>query len=314
MMRILTIAILGAAVLYGGYWFLGRAAVQRGGTEAIARLEAAGWEVEIAERETVGFPSRFDTRLTEPRLTTPGGLTWSMPFLQIYALSWQPGRLIAEWPEQQELAWDGGAASIDAREMRASASVRAGTSLPLDRATLEAGETRIATEAGPVAFSELLAAIRPATGEENGYDVYAQASGLSALGVIEGATLTFDAKARLDAPIDRHALAAPRPRPEHIVFNRVSLKGSALDLSLRGELDIDAVGRSSGELSVETGDWRPVVAALREAGLLAADQLSLVEAGLQRLAPDGRVTLPLAVESGRIRLGPLPLGEAPRWF
>ena len=60
-MRLMLIVIFALAALWSGYWAVGSMAVERGTQHMIDQMRAGGWDVEVAEVNTTGFPNRFDT-------------------------------------------------------------------------------------------------------------------------------------------------------------------------------------------------------------------------------------------------------------
>ena len=122
-MRTLFVVVALLAALYGGYWFIGQSQIERRAEAALADLEARGWDVAYSDLSTTGFPSRFDTTVSDIALTSPdGGIAWAAPFVQVFALSYRPNRIIAAWPDMQSLAVGGQRLDIAAQGLRASAS------------------------------------------------------------------------------------------------------------------------------------------------------------------------------------------------
>ena len=161
MLRTLTILVAIAAALYGGYWWLGRGQAEAALTEASEALAARGWTLAWDDLATRGFPSRFDTTLTEPRLASPDGrIAWSGPLLQLLALSYRPTQVIAVLPQQQSLTLGGETFEVETEDMRGSATVRAAASLPLVDATVEIGPTRLDGQRLAGGFEDGLFALR----------------------------------------------------------------------------------------------------------------------------------------------------------
>ncbi len=83
-MRALVIVIGLAALLWSGYWLIGASRATKGTRDWLDARSVDGWMAGAADIRTRGFPNRFDTTLTEPRLALPSGqAVWSAPFLQI---------------------------------------------------------------------------------------------------------------------------------------------------------------------------------------------------------------------------------------
>ena len=103
-MKFLLGLVTALAVLYGGYWFVGQRAVERGAAAAFDQMAADGWEATHAGISTIGFPSRFDTTVTAPRLVDMAtGVGWEAPWIQVFALSYLPNEVIALFPEEQAI-------------------------------------------------------------------------------------------------------------------------------------------------------------------------------------------------------------------
>ena len=148
-MRKLLVLIFALAALWSGYWFVGATAVERGTQVLLDDLRAQGWQVEVADVGTRGFPNRFDTTATQVKLADPlGGFTWTAPFFQVLALSYKPNHVIAALPESQSFELPGQTLQVDSTRMRASLVVEPGTALALDRTTFVAQTARIASTLG----------------------------------------------------------------------------------------------------------------------------------------------------------------------
>lgn len=330
-MRFLTILVAALALLYAGYWLVGSAAAERGARAALEGLRAEGWQVEYSALDTRGFPSRFDTTIAEPTLRDPRtGLGWRAPFLQAFALSYAPNRVILVWPERQEILLPGQTLAVTSADMRASAAIAADTALPLDAVTLEAQQIALASDLGWTAKADsLLAAFRDAGARPGLYDVFAEMRGIRLPDALRRALdpaddlppaldlLRLDAELALDRPLDRHAggAGAAAPRLEALALRDLRLAWGDTILRATGELAIDRAGVPSGEIRLEARGWRAAIRALAGAGALDADLARTYERMAEALAagdPEGALDLTLTLRDGMMRLGPVPLGPAPR--
>ncbi len=142
-MRILIALVLIAAIGWSGYWFYGARSLRGAIRAEIADLRAAGVSVETQSISVTGFPNRFDTMVDAPRLAWPSGLSWSAPFLQVFALSYRPNQVIAALPPTQSISGRFGEATIETGRARASGLFRNDGDLTLDHANLVADEVRI---------------------------------------------------------------------------------------------------------------------------------------------------------------------------
>lgn len=299
-MRILVLIVGALALAYGGYWFVGARAAERAGAAAAEELRRRGWQVAYESLDTRGFPSRFDTTATGVDVTTPRGITWQAPFVQALALSYDPDEAIVVWPERQTLAWRGAEAVVESREMRASVELGLGGTLDVETATLEAGPTRIAT--GPdlwVGFERALAALRPAGGRPDAFDVYAEASGVSLAPALRGSL-----PAQWPATLDRLSLdGLAHTRDRLLEIEAAELSWGPLALAAQGTLAVTPAGRLDGEIVLAVPDPAALADALEATPLGRA-------AGLLRSLPDG-AELPITLRDGAVRLGPVPLGTLP---
>jgi len=103
-MRRLTILVIAAACLYSIYWFVGASRIEVGAKAALAQMQADGWEASHTDLATRGYPSRFDTTITELGLQPPdGSWRYTTPFAQAFALSYRPTHVIAAFADTHEL-------------------------------------------------------------------------------------------------------------------------------------------------------------------------------------------------------------------
>lgn len=347
-MRALLALVMVAAVAWGGYWYAGSRAVLAGARAALAELRDQG-RGDAAGVTLAGFPSRFDLTIEAPRLTGEvGALGWEAPFLQIFALSYQPHHLIAVWPHEQVLTVAGRRLTLNSTDMRASAVAGASLSLPLDHATMVARGLTLTSEAGwDASLRELRLALRRAGPGGAGADKagvalaaapafvddgrdqqigvalgdLAGGTGLRALidpagrlpALLETATLT--AILSFDRPIDRYA-AETGARITAIRDIIGDLRWGDITVSLRGALIISASGLPEGQITVTAREWRRLLAALTEAGAIRPEVAPTVTRMAEALArgsgDPAELTLPLDLGSGWISLGPFPLAPLPR--
>jgi hypothetical protein len=217
-MRWLVALVLALAVIWSGYWFVGARVIEAQADRQFAGAEARGV---VAEREALavrGFPNRFDLTVDGPRLLDPAsGYGWEAPFLQIFALTWQPWHVIVAFPPDQVFTTPFGPARLTAAKMQASIRARPRASLPLEQLTL-VGEGLGLTFAplGPVSARELRFASRDRDGtgmtQEVGLEVLDLSPDpalLARLGDVPDLIerLRVDADLRFDRPIDRFAFA-----------------------------------------------------------------------------------------------------------
>lgn len=332
--------MLGAAValVAGGWsvwWFIGAAAHDRAISGWLETRRSAGWQAEVAELSTRGFPNRFDTRLVEPALADPGqGWAWSAPFIEVLQLAYAPNAAVLAFPPEQRIAVPGAAATLRSTGLRASVRVAPGPSLALTRLSAE-GQALALEGAGWRASADSLAAHlltaeqrgAPEAPPPNAYDVHFAAEGVALPQALRdridpqgrlpeaARSLRIDLRATLDAPLDRTTLERAAPEPLAIEVRDVEAVWGRLALRASGAVAADARGYAEGRLTVRAENWREMLDVAVAAGALDADVASLVETGLglmAMLSGGDAIEAPLVFSGGVARLGPVPIGAAPR--
>lgn len=314
-MRRLFVAVMVLAALYAGYWVVGSSQLERAARLALDDLAARGWQVAYSDLSTAGFPSRFDTTVTDLALASPdGAFAWEAPFLQVLALGYRPNQVIAVAPPDQVLTLGGQRLDLSAQGLRASATVGLSADLPLDHAAVESGLTAVRSSAGwGLGLDRLLAAIRRAgSGAPNAYDLYLEANGLrpDAVGSDLG-LLRLAATATFDRPLDRR-LARP-PRLLSLALTDARLAEGDVAVAAAGTLAPDARGFLAGDLTLRVENWRGLLDLLDAAGVLVHDQAPLLAGALEELAqgsPD--LELPVTFRDGGISALGVVLLEAPQ--
>lgn len=323
MMRALTWIVLIVGVIYCGYWFVAARQAETATLQALAEAEARGLEVRHQGLSIAGFPNRFDLTLTEPDVYhMQSGTGWRAPFLQVFALSYAPWNLIAALPNEQVLSLRGQNVTVNSTRMQASLFLRPRPSLPVRDVKWVAEGASLRSDAGwSMGFASAnLSLVGTEPGAEVAFRVLdlvpdqrisAQLSsaGLpAAIGRIDAlADLTLDRPVTLrEAPPAVQAIAL---RETHIDWGPVKVTG-------KGEVQADALGFAEGTIELRIAGWRTAYDAARAAGLLPERMAVAVGSVLEHLAsrsgePDS-IDLPLVMQQGRMMLGPMPLGPAPR--
>lgn len=105
----------------------------------------------------------------------------------------------------------------------------------------------------------------------------------------------------------------PPPRLQAVTLEGLSLRVDEARLGAEGRIEIDPEGWPDGRLTLRLEGLEALLGQAVTLGLMAPEVAPGWEQALGRLAPAGTaLTLPLVFEAGRMRLGPLPLGAAPR--
>ena len=322
-MRKLTFLVLILGALYSGYWFFGARSVEQGALQVIDDARQQGWGISYDDLQTAGFPSRFDTTVTDLTLTAAdGSWSWQAPFLQIFALSYQPNKVIAAFPPDHSLRVGDQVLQLATDGLRASAAVKANTNLTFDAATAEVAETMVASDFGwTAALQSALIAARASEGE-NSYDIYVEAKRLTLPANLIAAMdprgqldetvdhIVLDSQVTLDQPLDRYAI---NPLAQSVVLNRFAIGWGNIALTAAGSLEVDALGVPEGRITIRTDQWREIIDLLTQAEVIQSGVAPTITNMASAMVQDGQtLELPISFQNGFMAVGPVPIGPAPR--
>ncbi|WP_444668117.1 DUF2125 domain-containing protein [Cereibacter changlensis] len=326
-MRAVLTLVLVAAVLWGGYWFVGSRALERSAEAWFASQAAQG---RIAERESLnvaGFPSRFDLTVTEPHLEDPvSGFGWRAPFAQVFSLTYKPWHVITALPNTQTILAPGQQITLDSTRLRGSLIVKPSPALALDRIAI-AGEGLAARSS--LGWTVAASAARFATRQidddparhEIGLDITALAPDASLLAAATEAELPevidsvkLSAILGFTAPLDRHA-GETRPELASLDLNETLIAWGDLKLFASGGLTVQD-GLPEGRIDFRLENWRKAIRLAVALELIKPEVAPTWERMLGIMAAQSadaeKLDVPLIFADGRMSLGPLPLGPAPR--
>ncbi|MFO7805526.1 MAG: DUF2125 domain-containing protein [Paracoccaceae bacterium] len=309
------------AALYAGYWVVGSRTVEGQAVSGLEALQNDGWAVAYSDVRTRGFPSRFDTTVTDLDLTAPDGSRYQAPFVQALALSYRPNEVIAAFPNEQTLTIAGTEIALRSDRLRASGSVGVSTDLPFREATLE-GEAVAATLAGTettVLIDSLLAAVRRADGDDPAYDAFADLRDIALpapAGTLPGPVdrIMLDAQVLFDRELDRENMAEPvPPLVTDITVNDALVVWDTMQIKATGALFVDVSGYLEGEIELRLRAWEQMLQLAADSGLIAPGVLQTYQSMASGLAQGSdELVLPLTLSDGAVRMGFVPLGPAPR--
>lgn len=330
-MRWLIILTTSLAALYGGYWFFARGAVEDGISQALQEIETEGQvEISYSDWGTRGFPSRFDTTFADIRIFDPvSGARWEAPWFQAFALSYRPNELIALWPSEQVLTLGEQTYTLFTQSMRASAKVNANRALSFDNATLEVENPRFRSGDGAeLAMARLLAAARVSPEIENGYDIFLDAQSIVLPNWLHqlidpGADfpalirhVRLDGTATLTAPLDRHVSTTGNVALQAVEIRELGGNWGDLSISAIGAVEADRTGLAQGSVTLSATNWRQSIRMATEAGFIEegfdVTYTSMAEQLDETPHLPETLTVTVHFSDGKTRLGPLPIGAAPR--
>lgn len=329
-MRILLTLIVIAAAAWSGYWYVGKTGVHEGFSTWLEARRAEGWAAETGTLEIRGFPNRFDTTFTDITLADPDtGLAWEAPFFQILALSYKPNHVIAVWPDNQLVATPREKYEVESSDMRASVVLGADLDLPLERTTLTAKELAVtprSAEHTTRVEALRLAAERVPT-NPTAYRLGLAADGLSPAlewrvrldpaGKLPERFDAFEADitVEFDKAWDRTAIERARPQPRRVNIRLAEARWGRLELQAAGEVLVDDQGYPVGDITVKARNWRDILNMATTSGSLPDAIAGTLEDGLELISQMAgnpkTLDIPLNFKNGKVRLGPVPLGDAP---
>jgi len=328
-MRKLIVLVVVAATLYGGYWFVGRSQIQDRLTEALVEVNASDYDLTFTTLNTRGFPSRFDTTITDLEFNDPAtGMTYTAPIFQLFALSYRPNEVIAVFPSEQTLTLDGETFTLITNDMRASGKVRASADLAVQTATIEADNPRIRTDEGAeLAMASLLAAMRLTPNTTQTYDLFLEARSIVLPEDIRRMidpqnqqppiiqSLRFDSDMDLTAPIALNGPTTPA-QIEALSITEFALSWGEMSVSAIGDVTPDAQGVLNGSISLSARNWQQAIDLAVSMGTIKDERRFLVTEIANNMdetphIPD-TLTITLSITDGNMMLGSFPLGPAPQ--
>jgi hypothetical protein len=326
-MRILVWVTLIAAILWGGYWFVGSRAVEKGAVWALAEARNGGLVSEYESISVAGFPNRFDVTLTNPRFGDPlAGVLWTAPFIQIFTLSYKPWHYIAAISNQQTLELPGERLAITSDRMQGSLVLEPSLELVPDRSALLIEALSINGNGGFLLGAEKLQwGSRQTVGRPLAHDLALEGRKVVPMAHIQavmqraGLPTTLDlisvvAEVTFDHKITLAALDGP-PGVNLVRLKEAIVQLGDLRIFAEGELKADAQGLAEGTLLLRINGWQDVPAALSAAGLIKPEAvigLSVMLQGLSSQTDGQTIEAPLSFGRGLVTFGFVPLGPAPR--
>lgn len=329
-MRKLIVAAVVLALIYGGYWFVGQSQIQSRLTEALTRIDEGPYELQYDSLTTRGFPSRFDTTITDLSFEDPAaGLRWDLPVFQLLALSYQPNNVRAYFPPEQIITVDDRPFTLFTEAMAARGQVSPSASLPFQQAELELVNPRVRTpEGAELALARLFAAMRLSPETTQTYDAFIEARAIvlpenirtmidpqqTQPPVIQ--SLRFDSDVTLTEPLALNTDQTTPVQIETLSIAEFELAWGEISATAIGDLTPDADGVLSGSVTLVARNWQQTFDLAIANGMLGDNQRFLFAGLAENLDETPQIadtlTLTLTITDGEMSVGGYPLGPAPR--
>ncbi len=330
MMKLLFRLIVLAALGWSGYWLFGYMALSSALPDWFEDRRAEGWVAEYDDLSVSGFPSRLDSTFENLTLADPQtGVAWDAPFFNMHALTYRPHHVIAVWPVSQTLAIPGEKLTVTTGDMRASLVLDPGTDLTLNRTNVAIESLGISSSADwQMAASAVNLAMHRDESDASTYRLAFKADALTppaGFALPDGIDLPrnfssfrADLTASFDRPWDRTAIEQSRPQPTAVDLTLAEIIWGDLQLHAAGQVTIDKTGYPTGEVTIRAVNWRDILNVARHSGQIPASVIDTVEQALGFIAQlsgnANELDIPLTFANGATKLGPLPIGPAPRIF
>lgn len=329
-MRRLISGLVVLAALAGGWWAFYAWSTQRVVSQWLEARAAEGWVVNYTDLSVNGFPTRFDTRIVALELADPDtGWVWSVPQVSLGQRVFRPDHLRAVGPAEQVLASPSERLVIRSDVIQSELDVQPAARFALDASITEMRGVEVTSSAGwSMRLPEGLLTGHRVDGAEATYDVVFAADGLeppapmAALldpaGVLPDAigAVSYRARMAFDRPWDLRAIEDRRPQITRLDLDDISANWGEMLFRATGAVDVDGRGRPEGDVSVRAENWRAMVELAVNAGAIPTQLQGSIEGVLGMVAGlSGRredIDATLSFRDGRVFLGPLPLGPAPR--
>jgi hypothetical protein len=317
-----------AAAGWCAWWFIAAGRIDQGLDEQATALRARGYEVSWDERRLGGFPFRFHVRMTNARFAEPGGWGLSAPVLEAQAAAYAPTVVVFVAKDGVTLSRpDGRDFRITGEAIRASVG---GFSRNPPRVSVEGVDLAIASTTGAApaftAIERFEAHVRPTDGDQAEVRLSVENAAPNPETILGRVASGQPVSVRL-AGIASDASALKGKGWPGVMKNWAAAGGVfAISeggirtresmLTLRpSQISADEAGRARGSLSLTLARASEGMIALGAVGAIP-EESAAVGAGLAGAAGEGAsgFDLTLSFAGGRIFIGPLPLGPAPRLY
>ena len=329
MVRIFFGLLIVITVGWSSYWFVGSSAQQSNLQSWLDNRYRGSWVANYDALAVQGYPSRFDTKITNLNLTDPkSGWSWKIPILQILMLSYKPNHVIVVLPPEHTVTTPNERIRVKSNVFRSSIKFDTDTKLALNALTSEISNASLTSTNGWTSELKMARlATRRTLGTENSHDIFFQADAVKPNRIFSRIidpynqlpnvfdTMRMDVTTDFDAPWDRSAIENKKPELTTIKIRDLSATWGKMTFEAIGDMTFDINGNLTGKLSIRAKNWKNMITLGVRLGAIPAELQSTLEGGLSLLARlsgnPNTIDAPLSFKNGFASLGPIPIGRAP---
>lgn len=329
---------LGAGLLLAGagwsaWWYAGAQGQEQAIRHWLAQQENRGWQAEAGMVEVTGYPIDFRMEVRDLALTDPAtGWSWRAPRLIAASKAWQPTRIAVTWPQQQSIAVPGDRATVRSARMDAVLDLRPGPAMELrelsgviETLAIDAqSEWKVRAKSALVNVTEKPTDLAP----PNSYDISVDAvdlvlpkgfvARLDPTGWLKPSvdSLRATGHAAFSSPLDRTTIEEGVLALRAVTIREAGFRWGDMELVVRGDIAVDDQGFPEGRVQVEAREWRQMIRLAQGNGVIdreiAKNITTAIEFVTALTGSGDRLSLPLGLSGGKVRIGPFAIAEAPR--
>ena len=329
MVRTFFSLLIAITVGWSSYWFFGSSTQQSGLAKWFDERRAAGWVADYDSLVVQGYPSRFDTKITNLNLADPkSGWSWKTPSLQVLMLSYKPNHVIAVLPPEHVVSTPNQRIIVQSDVIRSSIKFSTNSDFTLDALTGEMSNVTLTSTGGWTSeIKSAKLATRQTAGVENSHDIFFQANAVKPARIFTRLidpnsqlpnifeTMRMNITAGFDASWNRRSIERKKPEFKVIAIKDFLVTWGEMSFEATGNVTFDNVGVPTGKISVRAKNWKEMISIGVNAGAIPTELQSALEGSLGLLARlsgnPNTIDAPLSFKKGFVSLGPIPIGRAP---
>lgn len=328
--RLLIKIVIALMAVWVGWWWIAATGLQSSITTWREARQVDGWQADVTSTARGGFPLRIAATLEDLALLDPQtGVALRVPQVTLSSAIYWPGYATLDVPQGQiVLSTPGDALTLGTDGATAGMRLRPGTALELQAMSASAQALTLDLPEGRLASLNALEAQVQQGTDPAAYTIRLDATGLAPGALLRDAlrlsqvwpeafeVFSADMTVQFDRPWDRAALEVRRPQPRAITLHSAEARWADLRLLLGADLTVDEQGVPSGTVRIAAENWQRMLDLAQGSGALSAGQRPQIENGLRVLSglsgTADTLDLEITIREGRMQMGFIPLGRAPR--